>query len=254
ERASVALNSLLPLGNHGGQIIKLTALRHWYRSDQIVTAGVWTMVATGLCNNFTALGVLVAFFLGFGELWVVAFLALTAIILSVPSLFILFNLKRGLVRRATAILTKLPASFVKNRRKKILAWASKIDSNLGEALGSRAPDFRRLLALKILAQTIRILEIWMVIELLHVPGGLLTALVYNAMFRAVTQIVSFVPGKLGVMEIASAATFAALGFTSEMGLSVALALRVRFFANQILCYTMLSQVPRVIEKYPALSN
>ena len=41
ERSGSALNAILPLGNHGGQIVKIALLRHWFPSEAIVAAALW---------------------------------------------------------------------------------------------------------------------------------------------------------------------------------------------------------------------
>ena len=91
----------------------------------------------------------------------------------------------------------------------------------------------------------------MVVEFLQIPGGLLTALLYNVMSRTISQLVFFVPGNIGVMELSSATVFAALGLDANAGLQIALALRFTYFFNLLVGYGALSRLHLLSKHYPA---
>lgn len=251
ERSGSALNALLPLGNNSSHIIKVSLLRHWYSTESIVSAGVWCALATGNANVFGAIGPLVALAIGFGEPWAVGLIAAVAVVMAVPTLTILALIPRGLAARVTKLISKLPGAFVAKRREKWLAWAKRLDKHMASAVGERKRDYLRLIGFRFLGQFVRVLELWLVVELLGLPGGILTAVLYNATSRAVQQLTPFIPGRLGVMEIAQAAVFGALGLTQEAGVEMALTLRFRYIVNLIVSYSALTQLDALTHKYPA---
>ena len=254
ERSGSALNALLPLGNNSSHIIKVGLLRHWFSSESIVAAAVWCAMATGNANAFGAIGPLICLALGFGETWAVGVLAATAVLMAIPTLLILSLVRKGLAARVMRLVSKLPGAFVSKRREKWRAWAERLDTHLASAVGERRGDYARLLGFRFLGQTIRVLELWMVVELLDLPGGILTAVLYNATSRAVEQLAPFIPGRLGVMEGVSMAVFASLGLTGEAGLQMALTLRIRYFVNLIVSYSALTRLDALAQKYPARSE
>jgi uncharacterized membrane protein YbhN (UPF0104 family) len=134
------------------------------------------------------------------------------------------------------------------------AWANRLDTHLAAAVGERRGDFAVQIAYKAAAQVVRIGEIWLAVELLGIPGGLSTAVIYNALSRTMTLVWSFVPGQLGVLEVSSMAGFASLGFDPEMGLSLALILRFRYIVNMALSATALGTSAKLLRQYPPRSD
>lgn len=250
ERSGAALNALLPLGNSSGNIVKIALLRHWFSSEAIVAAGIWGGLATGVCNTFGALGPAVTMATGYSTQFIVALLIIVNVVISIPALTILTLVKRGLSERVAKVLSIIPSRFVASRRGVIIQWASRLDQHLRYAVEDRKGDFARLLGFRVLYQINRILEIWLVITLIDLPGGLMAALIYNAMSRSVTQLLAFVPGRLGVMEWASIEVFSIIGWAPEAGLSLALALRFHYFVNLLVSFTALSNVYTLAKKYP----
>ena len=250
ERSGSAMNALLPLGNQSSQLVKLAVMRHWYSSEEIVGTAAWTSLATGNANAFAALGPAVCLAVGFGDPLIVGILLAVAVGMSVPTLTILYFLPRGLPQRVASLVTRLPGRFVAKRKDKWMAWAARLDKHVVAAVTTRRRDYLRLLGMRLLGQAIRIGELWLVVELLGLPGGIMTAFLINALSRAVQQLGGFVPGRLGVMEWVSAETFAALGFTEADGLAVALTLRLRYFANLIVSFGALTGLNHLAEKYP----
>ena len=250
ERSGSALNSMLPLGDSSGNLIKVALLRHWYTSEQIVAAGAWGALATGLCNCLAGIGPLVAYLLGYLEGPVALLVAAAALLASVPALTLTSMLRKGLSARAAKLLTLLPARFVARRKARILAWARGLDEHLAAAVGERRRDFRRLLAMRTLWHCVRISEIWVAVELVGAPGGLVTALLFHATNRSVTQVFAFVPGRLGILELVSAAVFGAVGLGPTTGVEIALMLRFAYFLNLGFSTLALSNAQAVARRYP----
>ena len=98
-------------------------------------------------------------------------------------------------------------------------------------------------------QLFRVCEIWVAVTLLGFSGGLLAALLYHAMSRAITSLLGIVPGRLGVMELAAAALFPALGYPATFGIEVALALRFTYVVNALWSGAVLAVGPALILKY-----
>lgn len=250
QLAGSALNRLLPLGASSSNILKVGLLRHWYTAEALVAAGIWGSLGTGIANVVGALGPLCALFVGFGEPWLVASLVLVNVLMGIPALTAVFFVARGLSERATRVLTFLPLQSLQLHRQAVLDWAARLDVHLAAAVGDRREDFRLLLVMRVVSMGVRVLEIWLAVELLGIEGGLLIALLYNSMSRSVTQLIRFIPGRLGVMEMSASAMFLALGLAPEEGLALALALRVRYLAGLLLSFGALSTVHDLPEQYP----
>lgn len=252
ERSGAVLSSLLPLGNSGGNIAKLLLLRHWYLTDEIVAAGVWVGLATGLCHSLGAAGPLIAAALGAVPVSKAAFvLAASNIAMALPAVMIMLSVRHGLCARVVRLLAYVPFKRLHARRVRIEAWAARLDKHLAAAVGPRRKDFLSLLGYKALAQAIRIAEIWLAVVLLGLPGGLATAVLYNALSRAMTLLFSFIPGQLGVLELSSMVGFKSLGFAPEMGLSLALVLRFRYVVNMALSASALGTSAKLLQRFPA---
>jgi hypothetical protein len=251
ERSGTALNTILPFGNNSSHIVKIGLLRHWYSSEEIASAGVWCAVATGASNIYAAIGPLVCLAVGFGEPGVVLILAGISIVMSLPMITALMLVGKGLTARVTRLITLVPVKFLKRRKDKMLAWAGRLDTHIASATGERRADFMVLMFYRLLSQVVRVGEIWLVIEVLQLPGGLLAALLYHALNRAVLHILIFVPGRIGVMEAISQEVFEILGFSGEAGLQIALVLRLRFLMKLVIGYTAMASLPGIAEKYPA---
>ena len=124
ERAGNALNTLVPLGNHGGQIVKLSILRHWFPSHALVSAALWCTMGTGLMNLVAALGPLAAAIVGHGEPWVVQAMGLISASLAIPSASALFLVRHDLSRRFSSLIAKIPLRLIRARREGLDRWSS----------------------------------------------------------------------------------------------------------------------------------
>lgn len=251
ERSGTALNTLLPFGNNSSHIVKIGLLRHWYSSEEIASAGVWCAAATGASNLYAAIGPLICLAVGFGAPGVVLILAGISIVMSVPMIAALMLVGKGLSARMTRLITLVPLGVLARRKDRMLAWAERLDTHVASATGARRADFVLLMFYRLLSQVVRVGEIWLVIEVLHLPGGILAALLYHALNRAVLHLVIFVPGRIGVMEAISESVFEILGFSGEAGLQIALVLRLRFLMKLLIGYTAMASLPGIAEKYPA---
>ena len=254
ERAGSALNAILPLGNHGSQVIKLSVLRHWFPSASLVGAAVWCTLATGLNNAYAAVGPAAALAAGFGNALAAQLLLLSCVVTALPALTIISLVKHGIGARLSRLLGRLPFRFVRRRKDRALAWARKLDTHLASAVGDRRGDFLRLMALRVLAQSVRVCEIWLVVTLLGIEGGLWTALLYNAMSRAVTQLLGFIPGRIGALEAVSLLTFEGIGLEGADGLALALTLRFGFLVNLLVSHGALARMPGLAQRYPARTH
>lgn len=250
ERSGAALNSLLPFGKNSSQLVKVPVLRHWYPTEGIVAAWAWGVMAKWVSNVWGGVGTAIPLLMGFGERAPMVVLTLVGIGMAAPSLFIAYSLRRGLAKKITGLLTLFPAAIVRRRREKALVWANKLDTHMHSAIGERRGDFLRVLWLRFLSQLVRIGEIWLVVELLEIPGGILTALIYNGVSRAVTQLGGVIPGRVGLMEWIQAGTFGAIGLTEQAGVEIALTFRVRYLVMLFVNYTALARLDALIQRYP----
>lgn len=250
ERSGSALNAILPFGDSSGNIAKVALLRHWYTSDELVAAGVWGSLATGIGNVFAGAGALVAWLVFDVPAWGAGLIAVISLVAGIPASLVLLLVRRGLMRRLAQLVTRLPAALLRSRRAQVLAWADGLDFHLASAVGPRRGDFMRVVGFKLLYQTVRIGELWLVITLLGLPGGLGAALVYNGMSRSVQQLFAFVPGRLGVLELSSSLLFDAMQLPRSFGVQMALTLRFSYVVNLVLAGSALGGAHALAMRYP----
>lgn len=250
ERSGSALNAFLPLGDSSGNIIKIALLRHWYTSDQIVAAGVWSSLATGVGNGIAAIGPLIVYAMGILPGESVAVLSGLCLLMTVPAVTILVLVRRGLMVRAASALTRLPIRRLRARKDTIVEWARGLEHHVASAVSTRFGDFLRVVGWRACYQFVRVCEIWLVITLLDLPGGIGAALAYNAMSRVVQQVFTFVPGRMGVVEGFSAVLSSALGWPASAGVGLSLTLRFNFFVNLFVSGSALSGTHALSLKYP----
>lgn len=250
ERSGNALNAFLPLGDSSGNIIKVALLRHWYTSDQIVAAAVWSSMGTGVGNALAAIGPLVAGFAGALPWKVAGPLAALSIVMAIPATLILVLVRHGLAVRVAWLLGKIPFRFIRKRRDGILAWARNLDLHVASAVRERRRDFAHLILWKATYQAVYIGHLYLIIELLGLSGGIYAALAYNAMNRGVQQLLPFIPGRMGVTEAFSATLFRAMGWPAADGVSMALVLRFTFFVNLLFSGSALSGSAALARRFP----
>lgn len=250
ERSGNALNSFLPLGDSSGNIIKVALLRHWYSSEQIVAAGVWSSMGTGVGNAFAAIGPLVAAFAGAISWSVAGPLAALSVVMAIPSAIVLVLVRHGLAARVARLLARIPFRAVTKRRDAILAWARNLDRHVASAVTDRRRDFVNVVFWKAVYQVVRVGHLWLIIALLDLRGGLFAALAYNAMSRGVQQLLPFIPGRMGVIEAFSATLFRAMGWPATQGVEMALVLRFNFVVNLLFSGSALSGSHALSRRFP----
>src|SRR5690606_26208306 len=121
--------------------IKVALLRHWYTSDEIVAAGAWSSLGTGVGNALAAVGPWIAYSMGVLSLPHAALLSGICIVMTIPALTVMVLVRRGLAVKAASLLTRLPVSVVRKRRDGILAWAASLDHHVAGAVSHRFRDF-----------------------------------------------------------------------------------------------------------------
>ncbi len=250
ERSGSALNAFLPLGDSSGNIAKVALLRHWYTSEQIVAAGIWNSLGTGIGNAFAALGPAIGGILGVLPPWLAISIAGVNLAMALPASLVLLLVHKGLAARVAKLIGRFPFGFVVRRKARILAWAERLDLHVESAVHVRRADFRNVVFWKVVYQVVRVSHIWMIIELLGLRGGLIAALTYNAMSRTVQQLFVFVPGRMGVTEALSASLFSAIGWPAADGVAMALVLRFNYVINVVFSGTALSGSHALAQKYP----
>jgi hypothetical protein len=253
ERSGSALNAFLPLGDSSGNIIKVALLRHWYTSDEIVAAGAWSSLATGVGNALAALGPMLAYAMGVLPLPYAALLSGICVAMTIPAATVMILVKRGLAAKAASLVTRAPFAAVQKREDAILAWAESLDHHVAGAVSHRVRDFLHVVFWRAVYQVVRIGELWLVITLLGLAGGLGAALAYNAMSRAVQQTLTFVPGRVGVVEGLAAQLAKAFAWPSAAGVALALTLRFTYLVNLVISSTALSGAHALASKYPPRS-
>ncbi len=254
ERSGSALTAVLPMGESSANVIKLALLRHWYRTDEIVTAGAWGALGTGVSNAFACIGPFVAVALGVVDAKTGILIGVVSIVMAIPACVTLYLAKYGLAERFAAWVVRIPVGYVRKRSEKITVWSQRVDINLVAAVGERRRDFIMLVVYRVVRDLCRVAQVWLVIELLGLPGGFLAALIFNALSRAVAVAAGVIPGRLGIQELTAGAVFASLGFPPDYGVQIALAMRFLYFVNLILASLAFSSTHELMQKYPPRSD
>jgi hypothetical protein len=253
ERASIIVNSVLPFANYGGNFVKVMLLGHWYTTSEVLAAGVWGAIGSGLCNSLAVVGPVVAIMVGVSDPFAAAIIALLTLTTSIPAFLVITSVRKGLTAKLIRLLARIPR--IRDEKKTLwLKRARDFDVHLAKAVGERRRDFALHVFIKSGVQVTRVAEIWLIIELLGLSGGLLVALLFNAVSRTTEQFLSFIPGQFGVFEASAMLGFSALGFSIEDGLAVALTLRFHFFVSMFVSGSALATASRVTKKYPPATS
>jgi uncharacterized protein (TIRG00374 family) len=219
--AGEAVNIVTAFGSVGGEAVKIWLLRPAVPYDESVPSVIIAKTTSTIAQALLLLlGVLLAVTMAAVDADVIwAMLGLLAVEILLVGGFVVTQVA-GLVRRAG----------------RLLAWSGLIkDASAAEQLDARLRGFYRQNWRRFLLSVsfhfggwlLGVLETLVILYVLSVPVGIMTATVIEALGSGVRFATFLVPGSLGVLEGANTGVFDALGLGASAGLAFSLVRRAR---------------------------
>jgi len=225
-----SINSLLPVAGIGGDVasIRLARLQGVSATDAATSMVVDTTLgaATQLVFALSGVGLLLMLSTERSALIVAGTVLIATALLCVgTAAFVLFQ-HRGLFAGLAKIVRRL---LPKEWRLGFAAGASAVDDAVVQAYRRRRVIFRASL-LRLIGWTAGAGEVWLVLQALGHPIGILEAFVLESLGAGVRAAAFMIPGALGALE-ASLILFGALfGLPADTALAISLSKRVRELA------------------------
>ncbi len=219
--AGEALNVVSALGSVGGEPVKVWLLRPVVPYTESVPSVVIDKTTVTIAQTlFLALGLVLAVTAVAVDGQIVsAMLGLIAFQGLATGGFFLTQIV-GLVGRVGRLLTR--AGFIKKTSN-----AERFDASLRRFYRQQWPRCLLSVAFHLGGCLLCVLETVVILAVLDIPVGLLTAVLIEALGSGVRFATFLIPGSIGVLEGANAAAFAALGLGAGAGLAFSLVRRAR---------------------------
>jgi Lysylphosphatidylglycerol synthase TM region len=217
-----SLNVVTALGSVGGEAVKVWLLRPVVPYDESVPSVVLDKTAITIAQTlFLLLGLVIAEVTGAGDRRIIepVMLGLVAVeVLAVGGFFL--TQIAGLVGRAGRLLAR--AGLIRHP-----SDAERLDARLRRFYRHQWPRFLLAVAFHLGGFLTDVVGTVVILRVLRIPVGLATAAVIEALGSGVQFATFFIPGSLGVLEGANAATFGILGLGASAGLAFSLVRRAR---------------------------
>lgn len=226
--ASEAVGQFGALGLIFGEGLRVTTLNRAIPVDSRISSVTLDRAMFIVSSTVVSLGGIVAALLAVpftNELrWYALLFALTLSGLLVGVVLALLN-RWPLVSRSTKVLGRL--RFLRERTEGVLPVIHAVERNVYD-FHHRAPrTFWASLSLNFASQGLAVFEVYFLLWLMGVRTGFLGALVFEALTKLVNALGSVNPGNVGTYEGGNLLIAKMLGFSSTVGLSVAMARRLR---------------------------
>src|SRR5215510_1776541 len=219
--AGEALNIVTALGSVGGEAVKVWLLRPAVAYEEsvpsIVIAKTTTTMAQTLLLVVGTILAIAAIKVDVDVIW--AMLALLGVELLLVGGFFVTQVA-GLVKRVGRLLAW--SGLIKDA-----SVAEELDARLRRYYGESWGRFLRSVSFHFCGWLLGALEVLVILYVLEIPVGVVTAIVIEALGSGVRFASFLVPGSLGVLEGANTGVFNALGLGASAGLAFSLVRRAR---------------------------
>jgi putative membrane protein len=220
----VSVDTLLPVAQVGGELVKAHLLTQHKVPGTKAGASVIVNLTLTVVGQiiFTLLGlVLLTHFLGGGEITQGVLIGTAIGALSISGFYWLQQ--RGLFGRLARWLEKLP---VGGSWLTLVGGADALDASVVQLYSQRQRLLRSFLW-TLLGWFLGTGEVWLALYFLGYPVGWVEALLIESLAQAVRGAAFLIPGALGVLEGGYIVLGSLIGLPSTVGLTLALARRVR---------------------------
>ena len=225
-----SINSLLPVAGIGGDVasVRLVRLRGvpGAQAAASMVVDITIGVSTQLMFVLAGLGLLLMRSTEHRVLLLAwAVLICTAILFAAVTAFVIFQ-HRGLFFGSAKLTRRLlPERWLSGW----IAGASAIDDAVVAAYRSGRPIFRASI-LQLMGWTASAGEVWLVMQALGQPLGVIDAFILESLGSGVRAAAFMVPGALGVLETSFVLFGTLFGLSADTALAIALSKRVRELA------------------------
>lgn len=222
--AGEAFNMATPTAALGGEAVKAWMLRGTVPLDvslpSVIVAKTTITIAQGL---FLLIGVAIAWTTAMPDSALLRAMQWLLVLEALALAGFVVGQMAGLLARVERLLDRL--GWHPGRGRGVL---ERVDDVLGRFYRERGGRLALSVLFHLLAWLLGVLEAYVILRLLDVPGTtLVTATLIEAFGTAIKFATFLIPASLGALEGGYAATFAALGLASSTGVSFSLVRRVR---------------------------
>jgi len=228
-RCTVAAKSVqlvMPSISQAGEFAKLDLLRTIGVNSDVGTASVVVAKTTIIIAELLFIGTGLAVSLSYiaVEPSVIASVLVGVAVMGVAVVGLLFWQRIGMFRSLIWVSRRLRVltAFVDRHE----GFLSSTDSLIKEYMDEKKRFGLSCLAF-FLGWAAGVAEVWVLLSVLGLPQGTLSALVIQVWSVIVTRLTTFVPGNLGTQEAGMVAIFSLLGLTPESGMAFAILRRIR---------------------------
>ncbi|MEJ7623971.1 MAG: lysylphosphatidylglycerol synthase domain-containing protein [Pyrinomonadaceae bacterium] len=219
---AVLLRKNLPL-THGASAVIIDNILYYVTVIIIILAGIVTLLATYGSGDSTMNRIL----LGIAIVAALLFAGLT--------LAILYQVTP--VSHAIDFLAKrnLTPAFLVKKRQNILD----VESNVFQFYQTRRADFVKVFAISLGVHAISVTEVYCALAFLGQDAYVSTAFIIESLTKVINATFSFIPGTIGVYEGGNGLILKTLGYTTAVGVALALVRRGAILFSTLIGITIL---------------
>jgi len=205
---AMLLRKNLPL-THGASAVIIDNILYYVTVIIVILAGVVTLLATfgsrGSAMNNVLLAIVVAGVLAFIVLAIAILFQVTPLTHAID-----FFAKRNIAPR-----------FLIKKRQNILD----VENNVFQFYRSRRADFFKIFAISLSVHAVSVTEVYMALAFLDEKAFISTAFIIESLTKVINVTFSFIPGTIGVYEGGNGLILRTLGYTTAVGVALALVRR-----------------------------
>ncbi len=170
-----------------------------------------------------------------GNLKLAAFILMGTLALGVTATWLAIGLRWYVLARAVEQLVRLTARQqckAKGHRGRIESITSQVrvvEDNLYTFYERRRGAFYLIFSLNMGAHLINVVEVYVILVLLQLPGSFLIGFLVEAVTKVINLVFFFVPTRAGVYESGNALLLQALGMSAAAGVALAIIRKLRAF-------------------------
>lgn len=194
---------------HGASAIIIDNILYYVTVILVVLTGIALLLIThgsgGSAMNRVLVGIVIV------ALFVFAAIALAIMFRVTPLSYLIDRLERmGIV-----------PGFVMRKRTSILA----VEKNVFTFYHSRRRDFFTVFAISLSVHSISVTEVYLALKFLGYPSTVVNAFIIESLTKVINAAFSFIPGTIGVYEGGNGLILRTLGYTTTVGVALALVRR-----------------------------
>jgi len=219
---AMLLRKHIPL-THGASAVISDNILYYVSVILVVLGGIATLLATVGTNGSVMNRVLLAIVIGAVLIFIVIWAAILFKVTPLTHMIDLFA-KRGIV-----------PNFILKRRHNILD----VENNVFQFYHNRRADFFKVFGISVSVHAISVTEVYMALHFLDEKALVSTAFIIESLTKVINAAFGFIPGTIGVYEGGNGLILRTLGYTTAVGIALALVRRGAILFSTLIGFTIL---------------